>query len=77
MIEPNIISPRDPETADFALRLYVMNLPGWPQGGGFPNRGHMRNMVIWPTLKSYQWMRQFEDNNHAGSDGAQSQRPQT
>ena len=69
----NIGPPRDTMAAqdcEDGLRLYLMNQPGWP----IPD-GHNRMVLWWPTLKSYQWMRQFEDNNHAGSNGIRPSTP--
>lgn len=73
MTEPvNIGSPRDTmaaEDCEVGLKLLFMNQPGWPtpeSDVGRPNGEYCaRKWVVWPTLKSYQWMRQFEDNNHA------------
>lgn len=74
----NIGPPRDTMAADdceLALRLYLMNQPGWPVPDGRKNH---RPVLWWPTLKSYQWMRQIEDNNHGTpNDADQSQGPQT
>ncbi len=73
----NIGPPRDSmaaEDAEFALQLYLMNQPGWPIPVGCVGQ----TVMWWPTLKSYRWMRQFEDNNHGNSNGAdQSQRTET
>jgi hypothetical protein len=61
MAEPaNLIPPCDPELADFALRLFLMNQPGWPahaRGGAL--RG--REVLYWPTFKSYLWMRELKE----------------
>lgn len=67
MIDPvNIGPPRDSlaaEDCEFALRLYLINQPNWPRNrhGGEPPA------IVWPTLKSYQWMRKFGENNNAAS----------
>lgn len=70
---PNIGPPRDTMAAqdcEFGLKLFLMNQPGWPMPQStFQRRHGDRFMVVWPTLKSYQWMRQFGDN-HAGANGA-------
>ena len=67
MTEPaNIGPPRDSmaaEDAEFGLRLYLINQPNWPHPQKF---GRQRAMFVWPTLKSYQWMRQFEDKTCRG-----------
>lgn len=80
MTEPvNIGPPRDTmaaEDCEFALRLYLMNQPGWPPPPK-PGTGG-RCTLWWPTLKARLWMRQFEDNNHGTRNGAdQSQRTET
>ena len=60
MTEPsNIGPPRDTmaaEDCEFGLRLLLMNQRGWP----IPNGCAGQTVMWWPTLKSYQWMRQFE-----------------
>ena len=51
---PNIGPPRDTMAAadcEFALRLYLMNHPDWWPGM------HNQRVFVWPTLKSYQWMK--------------------
>ncbi len=77
--EPNICTPRDGPTADLALWLYLMNLPGWPHAmdSGRPSEGRRSNrrMLWWPTLKSYLWMHQIEDNNHGNRNGITSKEP--
>ena len=65
MTEPsNIGPPRDTmaaEDCELGLKLLLMNQPGWPPSGrGGENHG--REVVYWPTLKSYQWMRDLEVN---------------
>ena len=56
---PNIGPPRATMAAqdcEDALRLYLMNLPGWPPA-------HERGVFVWPTLKSYQWMKNLENQD--------------
>lgn len=75
---PNIGTPRDTMAAqdcEDGLRLYLMNQPGWPRGGGC--RDGCRPVVYWPTLRSYQLMRQIEDNNGTTNGADQSQRTET
>ena len=70
---PNIGPPRDTmaaEDAEFGLKLLLMNQPSWPPyGRGGPK--HAREFVVWPTLKSYQWMKNLE-NHDEGSQAHSS-----
>ncbi len=71
----NIGPPRDTMAAqdcEDGLRLYLMNQPGWPPGEGAKV---CRPTVVWPTLKSYRWMRQFGDNQHGNRNGITSKEP--
>ena len=58
MTEPtNIGPPRDTmaaEDCEFGLRLLLMNQPGWPP---YPAYHGGALTFVWPTLKSYQWMK--------------------
>lgn len=67
MTDPvNIGPPRDSmaaEDCEFALRLYLVNLPQWPRPP-VNERGH-----VWlPTLKGYLWMKNFENHDERSQD---------
>lgn len=72
MTDPvNIGPPRDTmaaEDCEFALRLYLMNQPNWPRNrhGGEPPA------IVWPTLKSYLWMKNLENNNEGSRNRSPS-----
>ena len=73
----NIGPPHDTmaaEDCELGLKLLLMNQPGWP----IPTNCAGQTVMWWPTLKSYRWMRQFEENNHGTRNGSdQSQRTET